>query len=80
MVLVIRAFGGALMGASRDLAPIVLVIFLFQLLVLRQPFPELVSILAGLGLVIFGLALFVVGLDMGLFPLGEAWRTAEQDR
>jgi hypothetical protein len=45
---------------------------LFQILVLRQPFPELVSVLAGLGLVIVGLALFVVGLDIGLFPLGEA--------
>jgi hypothetical protein len=72
MFLIMKALGGALLGASRDLTPIVLVIFLFQLLVLRQPFPELVSILAGLGLVILGLALFVVGLDMGLFPLGEA--------
>jgi hypothetical protein len=71
MVLIIKALAGALLGASRDLAPIVLVISLFQLLVLRQPFPELVSVLAGLGLVIIGLALFVVGLDMGLFPLGE---------
>lgn len=72
MVLIMKALGVALLGAARDLTPIVLVIALFQLLVLRQPFPELVSILAGLGLVILGLALFVVGLDMGLFPLGEA--------
>lgn len=72
MVLILKALGGALLGASRDLMPIVLVISLFQLLVLRQPFPELVSVLSGLGLVILGLALFVVGLDMGLFPLGEA--------
>ena len=63
--------GRALLGASRDLAPIVSVIGLFQVLVLRQPFPELFSILAGLALVIIGLALFVVGLDIGLFPLGE---------
>ena len=63
--------GRSLLGASRDLAPIILVIGLFQVLVLRQPFPELMSILAGLGLVILGLALFVVGLDVGLFPLGE---------
>lgn len=63
--------GRALLNASRDLAPIVAVICLFQLVVLRQPFPDLTSTLAGLGLVIFGLALFVVGLDMGLFPLGE---------
>ena len=64
--------GRALIGASRDLAPIIIVIALFQVLVLHQPFPDFLSILAGLGLVIVGLALFVVGLDMGLFPLGEA--------
>ena len=66
------ALGRALLGASRDLAPIITVIALFQVLVLHQPFPELLSILAGLGLVIVGLALFVIGLDIGLFPLGEA--------
>ncbi len=65
------ALGRALLGASRDLAPIIMVIALFQVLVLHQPFPELLSILAGLGLVIVGLALFVIGLDIGLFPLGE---------
>ena len=64
--------GRALLGASRDLAPIIIVIALFQVLVLQQPFPDFLSILAGLVLVIIGLALFVVGLDMGLFPLGEA--------
>lgn len=63
--------GRATLNASRDLAPIVAVIGLFQILVLRQPFPELVSTLTGLVLVIVGLALFVVGLDIGLFPLGE---------
>jgi len=65
------AFGRALLKSCRDLAPIITVIGLFQVLVLHQPFPELLSILAGLGLVIVGLALFVVGLDIGLFPLGE---------
>ncbi|MGD8657500.1 MAG: DUF1538 family protein, partial [Desulfobacterales bacterium] len=65
------ALGKALLGASRDLAPIITVIALFQILVLRQPFPELLSVLGGLGLVTIGLALFVVGLDIGLFPLGE---------
>lgn len=63
--------GRALLKASRDLVPIIMVIGLFQVLVLQQPFPELLSILSGLGLVIIGLALFVVGLDIGLFPLGE---------
>ena len=65
------AMGKALLGACRDLAPIVLVITVFQVLVLRQTFPEFTSILIGLLLVIVGLAFFVVGLDIGLFPLGE---------
>ena len=39
----------------RDLSPIVLVIAFFQLAVLRQPLPDLGSIVAGLILVILGL-------------------------
>ena len=59
-------------GSARDLAPIVLVIAFFQLAVLRQPFPGLGGALAGLAMVLLGLALFVRGLDIGLFPLGES--------
>lgn len=66
-----KTLGAALLGACRDLAPIVAVIAVFQILVLRQPLPELISVLGGLALVIVGLALFVLGLDVGLFPLGE---------
>lgn len=60
-----------LLDATRDLAPIVAVILFFQLLVLQQPFPNVTDTLAGLVLIIFGLALFVRGLDMALFPWGE---------
>lgn len=66
------ALGKAILGSSRDLAPIVVVIAAFQVMILRQPFPEFFSIAMGLVLVVLGLALFVVGLDIGLFPLGEA--------
>jgi hypothetical protein len=64
----------ALLGASRDLAPIIIVIALFQVLVLHQPFPEFLSILAGLGLVIVGLALFVVGWTWVYFPWAKPWQ------
>jgi len=57
--------------ASKDLAPIVIVIGFFQLVVLRQPLPNFVEILFGGLLVVFGLMLFVQGLEMGLFPIGE---------
>lgn len=66
------AFGRSLLGAGRDLLPIILVIAVFQAFVVGQSLPGTVSILAGLGLVVVGLALFVLGLDIGLFPLGEA--------
>ena len=58
--------------ALRDLAPIILVIAFFQIVVLQQPFPSLGSILVGLLCVIAGLTLFIQGLESGLFPLGEA--------
>ncbi len=56
----------------RDLAPIVLVIAFFQLLVLRQPIPNFVELFIGLLLVVVGLTLFIKGLEMGLFPIGES--------
>jgi len=66
------AFGRMVAGAVRDLAPIVVVIVFFQMAVLRQPFPDIESVIAGLILVVFGLALFVKGLELALFPVGEA--------
>jgi hypothetical protein len=58
--------------ALRDLAPIIVVIAVFQLGVLQKPLPNLLSLLGGSFLVVLGLAFFVLGLEMGLFPLGEA--------
>jgi len=57
--------------AFKDLLPIVIVIGFFQLAVLRQPLPNLIEILFGGLLVVLGLMLFVQGLEMGLFPIGE---------
>jgi len=61
-----------LSGSARDLSCIVLVIAFFQLVVLRQPFPDLGQALLGLAMVLIGLSLFVRGLELGLFPLGES--------
>ena len=65
-------FSNLLQGSVRDLAPIVVVIAVFQLAVLQQPLPDLAKTLFGLLFVVFGLTLFVRGLEMGLFPVGEA--------
>ncbi len=63
-------------GAARDLAPIVGVIGFFQLVVLQAPFPNLSNIIVGLIFVVLGLALFIQGLEMGLFPIGESMADA----
>lgn len=59
-----------------DLVPIILVITFFQAFVLRQPIPQLTDILLGGLLVVVGLMLFIEGLEMGLFPIGEAMANA----
>ena len=64
-------FAALTVGALRDLAPIVIVIAFFQIVVLRQPFPDLLGVIVGLLCVIGGLTLFIQGLQSGLFPLGE---------
>ncbi|MBI5462298.1 MAG: DUF1538 domain-containing protein [Gammaproteobacteria bacterium] len=56
----------------RDLAPIFLTIGFFQLAVLRQPIPDLGNLLVGAVWVVLGLTLFLRGLHLGLFPIGEA--------
>jgi len=58
--------------ALADLLPIILVVGFFQLVVLRQPLPQLSEVLVGAVLVVAGLSLFVQGLEMALFPIGEA--------
>ncbi len=60
-----------LTDSALALLPIVLVIAFFQLVVLRQPVPRLGAMLWGLLQVFIGLALFVRGLQMALFPIGE---------
>lgn len=54
-----------------DLLPIIIVIAFFQLVVIRQPLPEVEKMLLGGLLVIIGLSMFIQGLEMALFPIGE---------
>lgn len=72
----LKHFSTLFFGALRDLAPIILVIAFFQIIVLQQPFPHLEKIIPGLFFVVLGLTLFIQGLEMGLFPLGESMANA----
>ncbi|GAB6052392.1 DUF1538 domain-containing protein [Magnetospira thiophila] len=76
MTFFLTRFSRLIVDAIRDLAPIILVIAFFQVVVVQQPFPNLLQTVIGLLLVVLGLALFVQGLEQGLFPLGEAMAKA----
>ena len=67
----LRTILDALFDSARDLLPIVLVIGFFQLVVLQEPIPNFGEIALGIVFVVIGLTLFVQGLNLGLFPIGE---------
>lgn len=65
-------FFSSLRDSLRDLAPLLIVISFFQLFVLQQPVPNAMELLGGIVLVVLGLSLFVRGLELGLFPIGQS--------
>ena len=67
----LQAILTSLLESLRDLLPIILVIGFFQLAVLQEPIPNFGEITLGIVFVVIGLTLFVQGLNMGLFPIGE---------
>jgi hypothetical protein len=58
-------------SSLRDLAPIVVVIAVFQVFVIREPVHGILSLIFGGLLVVAGLAFFLFGLRIALFPIGE---------
>lgn len=69
-----KDFAGLLLGlfeTVRNVLPIVLTVLFFQYIVLRHRLANLRQVVFGFILVILGLYAFVVGLKMGLFPLGS---------
>ena len=67
----IRAFYGIFKEAARNLLPIIAVVGVFQLVILRQLPPDWLSISIGLLIVLIGVALFLQGLELGVFPIGK---------
>jgi hypothetical protein len=68
-----------LVSTVRDVIPIVVIIFGFQLVVIRKPIPQLRQVLIGFAYVIIGLALFLLGLEKALFPIGRLMATQLTD-
>ena len=72
-------FGAVLIAARRDVAPILALLVIFQVGVLKRPIPHLRRVILGGVYVVIGLALFLMGLEKALFPLGEIMATQLSD-
>jgi len=61
-----------LFSSFLDLVPILAVVLVFQVLIIRQPVPDVANLIIGMLFVVIGLTLFIQGLEQSLFPLGES--------
>lgn len=59
------------LATVRDVAPIGLLLVFFQYAVIREAMPNVKRVAVGFLYVIAGLALFLIGLNEALFPLGD---------
>ena len=67
----LNIFAGTTLSTLRDVTPIVVILLVFQVAVMRRTLPNMRAIAAGSVMVLFGLALFLIGLEQALFPIGE---------
>ena len=71
MIAWLTHFALALLATCRDVLPIAAIIIGFQLLVIRKPLANPKKMAIGFVYVLLGIAFFLEGLDMALFPLGK---------
>lgn len=64
-------FGSILLDTIRDVAPILMLIAFYQILVIKKTIPNLRNVFLGFVFVILGLAFFLMGLEKALFPIGK---------
>jgi hypothetical protein len=60
-----------ILSTFMDVFPIIVVISFFQLVIIQKPFPHMSQTLLGIVLVVLGLFIFIWGLEIALFPIGE---------
>lgn len=68
----LRSIARYALGSALDLAPIVVVISFFQVVVLQSHLDGIFGLVAGALFVLAGLTLFIFGLEIALFPIGES--------
>lgn len=71
----LNLFARTLLSTCTDVLPIIVIIIGFQLLVIRRPLIHPKKTVIGFIYVLFGIAFFLEGLDLALFPLGKIMAT-----
>jgi len=71
-VFYLRAFSHSLLHALKNLFPIVAVVVFFQLVILQQMPENTLAMAVGLLIVAVGVALFLQGLELSIFPVGKS--------
>lgn len=61
-----------LIATAKDVLPILALLVVFQTVVLKRPLPRPGRIIFGFALVLIGMACFLGGLDLALFPIGRS--------
>ncbi|MCW9023900.1 MAG: DUF1538 domain-containing protein [Gammaproteobacteria bacterium] len=79
MIELIQKIASVTLSTVFDVLPIAVIIFGFQLFVIRKKIPHLKQVLQGFVYVLLGLSFFLVGLEMALFPVGELMATQLTD-
>jgi hypothetical protein len=67
----IQELGIIFLHTIRDVAPIVILIAVFQVFIIKRSIPNLKKVVFGVILIIIGLSFFLIGLEQALFPIGE---------
>lgn len=75
----ITDFALILLYTLRDVLPILVLIIFFQIVVIKKPIPHLKKVILGGIFVVLGLALFLMGLEKALFPVGNIMATQLSD-
>jgi hypothetical protein len=70
MSLIIEIFN-VFISTLKDVAPILIIIVFFQLVIIKRQFSQLRNLIIGMVYVVIGITFFLVGLDKALFPLGS---------
>ena len=71
MLTLLVDLGQSLFATVVDVLPIAIIVLVFQFAALRQVPPNPGRVALGFGYVVLGLALFLMGLERALFPIGE---------